>query len=443
MSLNEEYQKKLVTPEQAVRVVKSGDWVDYGAFAGQSVALDKALAARKNELKDVKIRAVTSLRIPEVVKVDPEGNHFNFNNWHFSGIDRKLHDQNACYHIPMLFHELPGMYRRFLDVDVAFVPVTPMDEHGFFNFGPQVSHMHAVCEKAKIVILEVNASMPRALGGNEENIHISEVDYIVESDWKLVNVPSGEPKEIEKKIASYILPELEDGICVQLGIGGMPNALGIMIAQSDLKDLGLHSEMFTESMVDMVESGVVNGARKNIDRFKVTYTFGFGTEKTYNFLNNNPNCACYPVDYVNDPFIIAQNDKVVSINNCIEIDLTGQVCSESSGTRQISGTGGQFDFAFGSYHSKGGKSFMAMESTFKKNGEMFSRIKPMIAPGGVITTHRALVEYMATEYGIVNLKGKSTWERAEALISIAHPDFREGLIQEAEKIGIWRRSNKL
>lgn len=222
----------------------------------------------------------------------------------------------------------------------------------------------------------------------------------------------------------------------------MPNALGQMIAQSDLKDLGLHSEMFTESMVDMVESGRVTGARKNIDRFKVVYTFGFGTQRLYDFLHNNQQCAAYPVDYVNDPFIIAQNDKVASINNCIEIDLTGQVASESSGTRQISGTGGQFDFAYGSYHSKGGQSFMAMESTFKKGGELHSRINPIITPGGVVTTHRALVQYMVTEYGIVNLKGKATWERAEALISIAHPDFRDELIKEAEQLGIWRHSNK-
>lgn len=442
MSLSEEYQKKLVTPEEAVRVVKSGDWVDYGAFAGQVVELDKALAGRVEELEDVQIRAYTSLRMPEVVKVDPESKHFIFNNWHFSGIDRKLHDQGAAWYIPMLYHEVPGIYRRFLDVDVAMIPVTPMDEHGYFNFGMQVSSAHAVCEKAKIIILEVNPNMPKCLGGREESIHISEVDYIIEADWKMLQVPSGEPKEIEKKIASYILPLLEDGSCIQLGIGGMPNALGQMIAQSDLKDLGLHSEMFTESMVDMVESGRVTGARKNIDKFKVTYTFGFGTQRLYDFLNNNPQCAAYPVDYVNDPFIIAQNDKVASINNCIEIDLTGQVASESSGTRHISGTGGQFDFAFGSYHSKGGQSFMALESTFKKGGELYSRIKPIITPGGVVTTHRALVQYMVTEYGIVNLKGKSTWERAEALISIAHPNFRDELIKEAEQLGIWRNSNK-
>lgn len=443
MRFSEEYRKKLVTPEEAVRVVKSGDWVDYGSFTGQVVELDKALAARKHELFDVKIRAVTALRPPEIVKVDPEGQHFVYNNWHFSGLDRKLHDQGLCYHTPLLYHELPGYYRRFLDIDVAMLPVTPMDTHGYFNFGPQVSHTKAICDKAKVIILEVNPNIPRCLGGKEESIHISEVDYIVEANWKMPQVPSGTPTEIEEKIATYIMSEIEDGSCIQLGIGGMPNAVGRMIAQSDLKDLGIHSEMFTESMVDMVESGRVNGTKKTIDRYKVTYSFSFGTQKTYDFLHNNPMCAAYPVDYTNDPLIIAQNDKVVSINNCIEVDLTGQVCSESSGTRQISGTGGQFDFAYGSYRSKGGKSFIAMESTYKKGGELRSRINPILAPGAVITTHRAIVQYLVTEYGIVNLKGKSTWERAEALISIAHPDFREDLIKEAEKLGVWRRSKNL
>ncbi|WP_425805272.1 acetyl-CoA hydrolase/transferase family protein [Desulfitobacterium sp. Sab5] len=442
MRFNEEYQKKLVTPEEAVRVVKSGDWVDYASFSGQVIELDKALAARAEELFDVKIRAVTALRTPEVVKADPEAKHFVYNNWHFSGLDRKLHDKGLCWHIPLLYHELPGYYRRFLDIDVLMIPVSSMDEHGFFNFGPQASHAKAMCEKAKVIILEVNPNIPRCLGGREEGIHLSEVNYIVEANWPLPQVPAGIPTEIEKKIASYIMSELEDGSCIQLGIGGMPNAVGQMIAQSDLKDLGIHSEMFTESMVEMVEAGRVTGARKTIDRYKIGYTFSFGTQKTYDFLNNNPMCVIYPVDYVNDPFIIAQNDKVVSINNCIEVDLTGQVCSESSGTRHISGTGGQFDFAYGAYRSKGGKSFIAMESTFKKGEELRSRIKPILTPGAVVTTHRSVVYYLVTEYGIANLKGKSTWERAEALISIAHPDFREDLIKEAEELGVWRQSNR-
>lgn len=443
MSVYEEYKRKLSTPEKAVSIVKSGDWVDYGSFTGQPVVLDKALAERKDELLDVKIRSVTAVKMHEVIKVDPEAKHFVYNNWHFSGLDRKLHDQGLCWYMPILYNELPSYYRRFLDVDVAMIPVGAMDEKGFFNFGPQVSHTKAMTEKAKKIILEVNPKIPRCLGGSEESIHISEVDYIVETEWDLPQIPAAPPSEIDLKIASYILPELVDGSCIQLGIGGMPNAMGRIIAQSDLKDLGVHTEMMTESFVDMVEAGRVTGARKNIDKYKLTYTFCLGTQKTYDFLDNNPMCAAYPVDYCNNPSNIAKNDNAIAINNCVEVDLFGQVCSESSGTRNISGTGGQVDFTLGAYHSKGGKSFICLESTYKKNGEVFSRIKPTLTPGAIVTTHRAMVNYLVTEYGMVNLKGKSTWERAEALISLAHPDFRDELIKEAEQMGIWRRSNKI
>ncbi|HZW84129.1 MAG TPA: acetyl-CoA hydrolase/transferase C-terminal domain-containing protein [Candidatus Deferrimicrobium sp.] len=442
MNYVEEYNNKLVTPEEAVKVVKSGDWVDYGSFACQATVLDKALAQRKDELWDVKVRSVTSMKVHEIVKADPTKQHFTYNNWHFSGLDRKCHDQGVCSYIPMLYHELPRMYREFNEVDVAMIPVTSMDEHGYFNFGNQVSANMAICEKAKIVILEVNPNIPRCLGGKEESIHISQVDYLVEANWPVPQLPSAPASEVDKQIAAIIMNELEDGSCLQLGIGGMPNAVGAMIAQSDLKDLGIHTEMFVDSMVDMVEAGVLTGARKQLDKYKIVYTFAMGTQKTYDFLHNNPMGATYPVDYTNDPFIIAQNDKVMAINNCVEVDLFGQVCSESSGTRQISGTGGQVDFTYGAYRSKGGKAFICMGSTYSKGGNLASRIKPTLTPGATVTTPRHMVSYMVTEYGIVNLKGKSIWERAEAMISLAHPDFRDELIKEAQEIGIWRNSNK-
>jgi butyryl-CoA:acetate CoA-transferase len=437
-----DYNNKLVTPEEAVKVVKSGDWVDYGSFACQANVLDKALALRKDELWDVKVRSVTRMGIPEIVKADPTAQHFAYNNWHFSGADRKLHDQGACWYIPMLYHELPRLYREFNEVDVAMIPVTSMDEHGYFNFGPEVSASMAICEKAKKIILEVNPNIPRCLGGKEEGIHISQVDYIVEANWPIPQLPAASASEVDKQIAGIIMNELEDGSCLQLGIGGMPNAVGAMIAQSDLKDLGIHTEMFVDSMVDMVEAGVLTGARKKLDKYKIVYTFAMGTQKTYDFLHNNPMCAAYPVDYTNDPFVIAQNDKVMAINNCVEVDLFGQVCSESSGTRQISGTGGQVDFTYGAYRSRGGKAFICMGSTYTKGGNLVSRIKPTLTPGATVTTPRNMVSYMVTEYGIVNLKGKSMWERAEAMISLAHPDFRDELIKEAQEIGIWRNSNK-
>ncbi len=442
MNYQEEYRSKLVTAQQAVKVVKSGDWVEYGSFTGSANELDKALAARKDELHDVKVRGLTRLGVPEIVKADPTAEHFTYVNWHFSGADRKLHDRGLCWYIPMLYHELPGYYRQFNEVDVVMIAVGPMDEHGYFNFGPQVSHTMAMCEKAKKLILEVNPNIPRCLGGKEESVHISRVDYVVEAGWALPQLPAAAPSEVDEKIAGIIMHELEDGSCLQLGIGGMPNAVGAMIAQSDLKDLGIHTEMFVDSMVDMVEAGVLTGVRKNLDKYKIVYTFAMGTQKTYDFLDNNPLCAAYPVNYTNDPWVIAQNDKVMAINNCVEIDLFGQVCSESSGTRQISGTGGQVDFTLGAYRSKGGKAFICMGSTYGKNGSLASRIKPTLTQGATVTTSRSMVSYLVTEYGIVNLKGKSTWERAEAIISLAHPDFQEELIKGAEEIGIWRKNNK-
>lgn len=439
------YKKKLVSADEAVKVVKSGDWVDYGGFAGQAIALDRALAKRKDELKDVKIRACTRVQgVPEVVKADSTHEHFTYTNWHFSGGDRKLHDQGLCFYNPLLYRDAPSYYREQIDVDVAMIQVSPMDKHGFFNFGLQNSFTKATIEKAKQVIVEVNQNMPRVLGGKEECIHISKVDYIVEGENpKLPALPESPISEIDQKIAELIVSQIEDGSCIQLGIGGMPNAVGKLIAQSDLRDLGVHTEMFVDAYVDMYEAGRVTGARKNIDKYKMTFTFGLGSQKLYDFVHDNPAVASFPVNYTNRPDNIALNDKVVAINNCVEVDLFSQVCSESSGTRQISGTGGQFDFCEGAYWSKGGKAFLCFTSTFTtKTGELVSRIKPFLTPGAIVTATRTVIHYLVTEYGMVNLRGRSTWERAEALISIAHPQFRDELIREAEKMNIWRKSNK-
>jgi len=436
------YKQKLVAPSEAVKVVKSGDWVEFGSFSGCVVVLDKALAARKDGLRDVKIRCATRIAgIPEVVKADPAGEHFLYNNWHFSAWDRRLSDQGLCSYIPMVYSELPDYYRNYIDVDVVMIPVAPMDRYGCFNFGPQVSHTMAMCEAAKTTILEVNPNMPRCLG-LEEAIHISRVDYIVEADYPIPELTPAIPGAIDKKIASLIIDQLADGCCLQLGIGGMPNAVGGMIADSDLKDLGIHTEMFVDSMVDMVEKGRVTGARKKIDRHKIVATIALGTQRTYDFINGNPMCAFMPVNYTNDPYVIGQLDDFISINSCIDVDLFGQINSESSGFRQISGTGGAICFARGAFRSKGGKGFVCMSSTFSHGGKVFSRIRPSLAPGSVVSIHRGTAPSVVTEYGIASLKGKALWQRAEALISIAHPDFREGLIRSAGEMGIWRKSNK-
>ena len=325
--------------------------------------------------------------------------------------------------------------------DVVAIQVAPMDAHGYFNFGVTISHYAAAIEKARAVIVEVNEDMPKVHGGYEHTVHISKVNYIVEGGYLgLPVLPSAETSEIDKKIANYILSEIQDGACIQLGIGGMPNALGKMIAESDLKDLGVHTEMLVDGFVDMVEAGRVTGMRKNIDRGRMAYSFAAGTQKLYDFMQDNPAVAAYPVDYTNHPFISSKIDQLTSINSAVEIDLSGQVCSETAGPNIISGSGGQLDFVEGAYNSKGGKSFICLPSTYTdKKGKVQSRIKAMMTLGSVITDTRAGVQFVVTEYGKVNLKGMSSWQRAEALISIAHPDFREELIAEAKDLKIWRK----
>jgi butyryl-CoA:acetate CoA-transferase len=442
VNYREEYQRKLVTPDEAAKVVKSGDWVEYGAFSGQVVELDKALARRKDELTDVKIRGTSRMGTPEVVNVDPENRHFTYNSTHLGAAERALGDQGLCWHLPVLYHEQPRYYREHIRTNVVFLTVHPMDEWGYFNFGPQVSHGMALCETADTIVLEVNPNVPKCLGGSQEAIHISKVSHIIEASWPLPQLPPIVPSDTDRIIARLIMERLEDGDCLQLGIGGMPNAVGAMIAQSDLKDLGIHTEMFVDSFVDMIEAGQVTGARKNIDKYKVVCTFALGGKTTYDFIDDNPRIAFYPVDYTNEPNIIARNDKVVAINNCVEVDILGQVCSESIGTRQISGTGGQLDFTFGAYRSRGGRAFICMSSAYTKKGGLVSRIKPTLTPGAVVTVPRTMVHYLVTENGIVDLKGRTLWERAEAIISIAHPDFQDELIRDAELMGVWRKSNK-
>ena len=443
MNYTREYDNKRVSPEQAVNVVQSGDWVDYGHFACAPTFLDPILAKRADELHDVKVRAATYPGLAAVAQADPTRESFCYNNWHFSGGDRMLHDKGLCNYIPLLYHEMPGYYDD-IDTDVYMLKVAPMNGNGYFNFGPSCSISKATANRAKKVIVEVNTSVPYCCGGYNESIHVSEVDYIVESDNKpLISIPAAPISKEETQIAKLIMNEIHDGSVIQLGIGAMPNAVGMMIAQSDLKDLGVHTEMLCDAFVDMYQAGRVTDRTKKVDTGKMVYTFALGSQKLYDFLDHNPRCATYSVDYVNKPERIAMNDNMIAINNAVEIDLYGQVCSESSGIRHISGTGGQFDYIYGAYHSRGGKGFICLTSTKKnKKGEIKSRIVPTLTPGATVTIPRTVVHYVVTEYGMVNLKGKSTWERAELLISIAHPDMREGLIDAAKKQGIWRTNNK-
>lgn len=445
MNYVNEYRKKLVAADEAVKVVNSGDWIDYGSMCGQVVALDEALARRKEELKDVKIWTLLTLRRPRVVDVDPEEESFIWHSWHLSAMDRKIARERAVYYSPIRYSELPRYIRQHIEpLAVAMLQVAPMDKHGYFNFGPQNSHSRAVCERAKIVIVEVNNQIPRCLGGYEESIHISEVDYIVEgNNPPLPQLPDVASSEVDKKAAGFIIEEMKDECCVQLGIGGMPNAVGKMIAESDLKDLGCHTEMLVDAYVDMYEAGRLTGRKKNIDPGKMVYGFAVGSQRLYDFIDNNPLCASYPVNYTNRPSIAALNDNLITINNAIEIDLYGQVCAESVGTRIISGTGGQLDFVLASYESRGGKSFICLPSCSEREGKLESRIVPTLRTGAIVTDPRSVAHYIVTEYGKFAMKGMSVWQRAEGLINLAHPQLRDELIQAAQAQGIWRRSNKV
>lgn len=440
-----QYHEKLVAADEAVEVVKSGDWLDYGICAGHPVALDKALAARAPQLADIKVRGGITMWMPEILSVPDPGKHFTWNSWHCTGVDRKIIDMGCGYYNPMRYSELPRFYRENIDsVDVAMFQVAPMDDQGYFNFGPQASHLMAVCERAKVIIVEVNYNMPRCLGGFEEAIHVSQVDYIVEGhNPPLAQLNSNELTDVDRRVAQLIVEEIPNGACLQLGIGGMPNAVGMLIGESDLKDLGVHTEMYVDAFVDLSLQGKITGARKNIDRFRQVFSFGAGTQKLYDFVHDNPAVQVCPIDYVNDVNRVASIDNFISINNAVEIDLFGQVSSESSGIKQISGTGGQLDFVMGAYLSKGGKSFICLSSTYGKTAEIKSRIVPTLAPGSIVTDSRSCVQWVVTEHGKVNLKGMSTWQRAEALISVAHPDFQDELIKQAEGMKIWRNSNRL
>ena len=439
------YQQKLTTAEEAVKVVKSGDWVDYGWCTNHPIALDKALAARKDELRDVKVRGGVTMWMPEIAKAEDAGEHFTWNSWHCSGIDRKIMTKGMGFFSPMRYSELPRFYRENLTVDVAMLQVTPMDSHGNFSFALAASHLADMLEKAKVIILEVNKNMPWVYGLTGCEINIKDVDYVVEGDNPEVAQlgGGGEPTAVDKAVAELIVPQIPNGACLQLGIGGMPNTIGAMIAQSDLKDLGVHTEMYVDGFVDMAMAGKLTGKNKALDKGRQVYVFAAGSKKLYDYVDRNPDVMAAPVDYTNDVRVLAQLDNFISINNAIDLDLFGQVNAESAGLKHISGTGGQLDFVMGAYLSKGGKSFICMSSTVTgKDGTVKSRIVPTLTPGSICTDPRSCVHYIVTEYGMVNLKGLSTWERAEALISIAHPDFREQLIQDAEKMHIWRRSNK-
>ena len=444
MDVREEYRKKLRSAEEAVKLVKSGDWVDYSQGLSFPAALDRALAARRGELRDVKLRSAISLRPVQVVEQDPEGESFTFNVWHCSALDRKYLDAGRAFFSPMLFRYCGRYYERgYAPVDAAMVTVAPMDDQGFFSYGLTNCTQQELIDAAKCVIVEVNPHMPVIEGLEADRIHISQVDAVVENDEPFLHPAPVTVSETDRRIAANIFPYLEDGMTLQLGIGGMPNALGSLIAESDLKDLGMHTELMSDGYLTLYRAGKITNAKKELNRGMGVFGICNGSCELYDFLDRNPFIRSAPMRYINDPAVIGQFDKFVSINGCIAFDLYGQVCSETVGTRHISGTGGQLDFVTGAFEAAHGRAFLAVASTFTdKKGVLHSNILPRFTGGDVITTPRAQAPYMVTEYGAANLAGMPTWQRAEAIIGLAHPDFREELIRAAEAQRIWRRSNR-
>lgn len=412
--------------------MKSGFWLDYGGCLAQPDVFDLALAARVHELSNVGIRSSLAAKPRAVLECDPDGTHFQWYSWHFSAYERAKSDAGICYHIPPNLGEMDDYYRRFIDpIDIVVLKVRPANAEGVFSFGPTNAWLRALVERAKTLIVETSTAVPYVHGvGN--SVHLSEVDYIIEGD----NAPLPELKsppitEVDRAIARTIAAEVEDGACLQIGIGGMPNAVCSLLRDSGARDLGIHTEMLTDGLVELYQGGVVTGAHKKLDPGKAVFTFAHGSQSTYDAMDNNPDMLCCSVDYTNLPHNIMQNDRVFSINSTTQMDLQGQAASETDGHRHISGTGGQLQFARGAYASRGGKSFMCLSSLFEKKGIRKSRIVFDLTPGNIVTTPRTDIMYVATEYGMVNLKGKSVADRAQAMISLAHPDFREELERQA------------
>lgn len=425
---------RLISAEQAAGLVASNSWLDYGTGLCQPDVFDRALAARIGELCNVKIRHCLSMRPRAVLDADPDGRHVHTFSLHFSGYDRKKHDEGRCHYIPVNLGEITDYYRRFMPpADVVVFKTCPVDEHGCFNLSAANLWHHAIVERARVVIVETNRRLPYVLG-EQTGVHASEVDYVIEGDDSPApELPNPPVRDVDAAVGRLIAAEIGDGDCLQVGIGGMPNAVCTTLLDSGVRDLGVHTEMMTDGLADLYTAGRITGARKRLDPGKLVYTFALGSQALYDTLHRNPDMRCCPVDYTNAPQVIMRNDRVVSIQNTTQIDLQGQAASESDGHRHISGTGGQLQFVRGAYASAGGKAFICLSSTYDKRGARRSRIVLDLTPGNVVTTPRSDVMYVVTEYGIVNLKGKSVAERAQALIGLAHPEFREGLERQAHE----------
>jgi len=426
MSWVDDYKKKLCTAEEATSVVKSGDRVYISGNAATPYVLMKALAQRKDELHSVELVHVLLLGEDPLSTPDMEG-HFRHNSLFVGPADRKAINEGRADYIPIFLHQIPGLFLSGqMPLDVAILQLSPPDEHGFMSLGVEVLSSKAAGEKAKLVIAQVNDKMPRVLG--DSFVHVSRVHKVVEVSEALPQLEKSPFSEVEMKIGKFIADLIEDGCTLQLGIGGIPDA--VLASLKGRRDLGIHTEMVSDGVMEAIEAGIITGTQKTFHPNKVVITFALGSQRLYDFVDNNPIIEAHPTDYVNHPFNVARNDNMIAINSAIELDITGQVCSDSIGTYIYSGFGGQVDFIRGAAHSKGGKPIIALPST-AKDGEM-SRIVPYLKQGAGVVTTRGDVRYVVTEFGVAYLHGKNLHERTQALINIAHPKFRPELVREAK-----------
>ena len=426
------YQTKLTTAEQVAQQVQSGWVIGMDAGPTQTPAIIGAMAEkiRATDTKDVKVHTMLDSYPFAFYEDNTLFGKMTGYSWFSSGGARKAVNGGYADLFPAYYRDIPGHIKRLYDFDVYCVAVSPMDSHGYFSLATTSSYSEAMISKAKRIFIEVNEKQPRCLCGTQ--IHVSQVDAIVENTHDIPVLPPVVIDDVSRTIGNLIAEQIPDGACIQLGIGAIPDATGMALKTKH--DLGIHTEMFTDSMVELLECGAVNNSKKQIDRGKTVTTFAFGSQRIYDYINDNPCFEILPVDYVNDPNVICQNDNMISINAALEVDLFGQVCAESVGTKHMSGSGGQIDYVRGACQSKGGKSFIAFSSTAK--GGTISKIKSILTPGAIVTTSKNDVDYIVTEYGIAHLRGESLGSRARQLISIAHPDFRDELTFEAKKRGI-------
>jgi 4-hydroxybutyrate CoA-transferase len=421
----EHYRERSCSGEDAVKLVKSGDRIVFSHACGTPVVLPSLLVKRKDELKDVQI--VHMVPMGDALYCHPSSaDSFRHVALFTGGPTREAIWENRADYIPYLFSEIPFLFETTLPVDVAMVSVSPPDKNGFCSLGVSVDYTKKAVECAKVVIAEVNRTMPRTHG--ESFVQVTDIDYFVEVDKPIMELQSGELTETEIQIGRHVAELIADGCCLQLGIGGIPDA--VLRNLTGFQDLGVHSEMISDGVQHLVEKGVITGRKKTIHNGKIIVNFLMGTRQFYDWVDDNPMIEMKAVTYTNDPYVVARNKNMVAINSALEVDLLGQVCADTLGPRQFSGVGGQLDFVRGARMSEGGKAIIALPSTAKTS----SRIVAALKPGAAVTTSRNDVDYVVTDCGIASLKGKTVRDRMKALINIAHPEFREGLTKSAYEV---------